>query len=75
MPERLHEGDDVSWSWAGNRACGKVKSIFDHKVTRTIAGNEVVRHGSADNPAVYVGQDDGGRVLKLASELDKSGES
>lgn len=72
MAEQLHEGDEVSWKWGGHRAYGKVKSIFDHKVARTIEGNEVVRHGSADNPAVYVVQDDGGRVLKLASELDKA---
>ena len=71
MAKELHEGDQVSWKWGESRAHGKVQSVFDHKVTRTIKGNEVVRHGSQDNPAVYIVQDDGGRVLKLANEVDR----
>jgi hypothetical protein len=66
------EGDKVKWNWGGNTAKGKVKSVFHEKTTRKIKGNEVTRHGDSDNPALYIEQEDGDTVLKLASEVDKA---
>ena len=68
----INEGDNVKWNWGGNTATGKVKSKFTEKTTRKIKGTEVVKHGSDDNPALYIEQDDGDTVLKLASEVEKA---
>lgn len=68
----LNEGDDVKWSWGSGTATGKIKSMFEEKTTRKIKGNEVTRNGSKDDPALYIEQEDGDTVLKLASEVDKA---
>ena len=68
----FEEGDKVCWKWGSGTATGRIQSIFEHSVTRTIKGNEVVRNGSKENPALYIVQDDGDRVLKLASEVEKT---
>ena len=64
------EGNTVSWPWGNGRGEGKIQSIFHEKTTRKINGTEVTRHGSKDDPALYITQEDGGNVLKLASEVD-----
>jgi hypothetical protein len=66
----VREGSRVAWNWAGSTASGKVKSVFHEKTTRRIKGSEVTRHGGADNPALYIEQDDGDTVLKLLSEVE-----
>ena len=69
--EVYSEGDDVKWAWGSGYGHGTIKSIFTHKTTRHIDGNEVVRHGSQDDPAYYIEVDDGNNVLKLHSEIEK----
>ena len=64
------EGDKVKWKWGDSYAEGKVQSVFEKKTTRKIKGNEVTRNGSSDDPALYIEQDDGDHVLKLASEVE-----
>ncbi len=66
----MKEGDAVKWKYGNGYGRGTVQSTFTEKTTRTIDGNEVVRDGSEDDPAVYVKVDDGNNVLKLASELE-----
>ena len=66
------EGDKVKWSWGSGEAEGKVKSVFEEKTTRKIKGNEVTRNGSSDDPALYIEQEDGDNVLKLASEVEEA---
>ena len=66
----VSEGDKVSWNWGGSTAEGTVKSIFHEKTTRKIKDNEVVKHGTKDNPALMIHQQDGDRVLKLLSEVE-----
>jgi len=63
-------GDKVKWSWGQGHGTGTVQSVFTEKTTRQISGNEVVRHGSKDDPALYIDSDDGSNVLKLASEVE-----
>jgi len=70
MSKHFAKGAAVRWSWGGNQAQGKVAERFDRRVQRTIKGEKIVRNGSKDNPAYLVEQEDGGRVLKLESELD-----
>lgn len=62
-------GSKVSWTWGKGTAHGKVIETFDRRVQRTLKGAKVVKNGSADNRAVLIEQEDGTKVLKLASEL------
>lgn len=70
---KFKEGDKVKWNWGGGTATGEIQSCFEQKVTRKIKGTEVIRNGSKDNPAYYIEQDDGDKVLKLESELETNG--
>lgn len=65
-------GDSVEWTWGNGTATGTVQKTYTEKVTRTLDGTEVTRNGTEDDPAVYIEQDDGTGVLKLASELRKA---
>ena len=65
-------GDKVRWHWGSGTATGTVKESFDRKVTRKLKGAEITRDGSPDNPALYIEQEDGDGVLKLASEVETS---
>jgi hypothetical protein len=65
----IRVGTTVSWAWGSSRAEGKVVAIHHESVTRTIKGSRVVRHGTRADPAYDIEQDDGGRVLKLKSEV------
>ena len=67
----VREGDKVEWDWGDGTACGTVQSTFAEKTTRKIKGTEVTRDGCKDDPALYIEQEDGGNVLKLASEVRK----
>lgn len=66
------EGDKVKWNWGNGTGEGKVQSVFEEKTTRKIKGSEVTRDGSKDDPALYIVQEDGDSVLKLASEVEKA---
>jgi hypothetical protein len=68
---KFNEGDKVKWDWGNGTATGTVQSVFEEKTTRQIKGTEVVRNGTKDDPALYIEQDDGDNVLKLASEVDQ----
>ena len=54
----------------GDRAASSRSTT--EKVTRTLAGSEITRNGSDDDPAYLIEQEDGGRVLKLRSEVDRA---
>lgn len=68
----IRKGSKVSWKWGNGTATGKVKESFSEEVTRTIKGNEVTRKGESGNKALLIEQEDGGKVLKLESEVDKA---
>ncbi|SMY06322.1 DUF2945 domain-containing protein [Flavimaricola marinus] len=67
----IREGDTVEWDWGNGTGTGTVQSVFAHETTRKIKGSEVTRKGSKDDPALYIKQDDGDAVLKLASEVER----
>lgn len=69
MGKHFAKGTPVRWNWGGHSAEGTVAERFDRRVQRTIRGEKIVRNGTKDNPAYLVEQEDGGRVLKLESEL------
>lgn len=68
----LRKGSKVSWTWGRGTATGTIVEIHKEKVTRTIKGKDITRNASADDPAYLVEQDDGDRVLKSASEVDRA---
>ena len=65
-------GDKVRWHWGSGTATGTVREIITESVIRTLKGSEITRHGSPDNPALYIEQEDGDGVLKLVSEVEKA---
>lgn len=68
---KFSKGSTVKWHFGSGTATGKVEERFEEDVTRKIKGSEITRHGSKDNPAYLIKQDDGDKVLKLGSELSK----
>ena len=68
----IRKGTAVSWKWGNGTGEGKVVEVHHEKVTRTLNGSEITRNGSDDDAALVIEQEDGGRVLKLASEVDRA---
>jgi len=68
----IREGSNVKWKWGNGYAEGAVETTYKESVTKTIDGSEITRNGSEDNKALYIKQDDGSRVLKLESEVEKA---
>ena len=73
MSESFRVGDKVKWKWGDGYGEGEISERFTDKVTRTIDGTEVTRVATDDEPAYMIKQDDGARVLKSHSEIQKSG--
>ena len=69
----FRKGQKVSWKWGNGTGEGKITERFERDVTRTIKVEEISRKGSKDDPAYLVEQEDGGKVLKLGSELSAAG--
>ena len=66
----MKAGDKVRWHWGSGTANGTVREVHDKRVTRKLKGSEITRNGSPEDPAVVIEQEDGDRVLKLASEVE-----
>ena len=68
----IRAGTVVTWNWGTSEAEGTVTEIHHGDVTRSSKGQQVTRHGSHDNPAYVIEQDDGTLVLKLQSEVERA---
>ncbi len=68
----IREGSKVKWEWGNGTAQGKVISTYTKEITKQIDGSEVTRKGEEGNKALYIEQEDGSKVLKLESEVDKA---
>jgi hypothetical protein len=66
----IRTGSRVTWTWGNGRAEGTVTERHTSTVTRTTKGEKITRHGSDDDPAYVITQDDGTIVLKLRSEVE-----
>jgi hypothetical protein len=66
----IRKGTSVSWAWGQHRAEGKVTAVHRETIRRTIKGSEITKHGTDENPAYEIEQDDGTLVLKLRSEVE-----
>lgn len=69
---KFRKGAKVKWKWGAHSATGKVAESFTEDVERTIKGEKIKRKASKDEPAYLIEQDDGDRVLKSHSELEKA---
>lgn len=67
----IRTGTRVQWSYGGNTAAGNVTEVFHDKVTRSCQGNDVTRNATEADPAYLIEQDDGDRVLKSVSEVER----
>lgn len=66
----IRVGSRVTWPWGSGTAEGTVSERHTETITRTTKGSEITRHGSEDDPALVITQDDGTTVLKLRSEVE-----
>lgn len=67
----IRKGTRVEWQWGNGSATGEVEALYKEDVSKTIDGTEVTRNATSDNPAYLIVQDDGGKVLKSASEVSR----
>lgn len=72
MSEQYSVGSKVKWKWGEGWGHGQIEERFTEKVTREISGTEVTRKASDKDPAYLIEQEDGDRVLKSHSELEKA---
>ena len=68
----IRTGTTVKWKWGSSWAEGKVAEVHTDDVSRTTKGSQVTRHGTEENPAYVIEQEDGTVVLKLASEVERA---
>ena len=68
---KFRKGAKVTWQWGAHTAHGKIAESFTEDVTRTIKGETITRKASKDEPAYLIEQEDGGRVLKSHSEVER----
>lgn len=67
----IQEGTRVKWEWGNGHAEGEVEKTYTEEVTKTIDGNEVTRKGEEGDKALFIKQDDGSKVLKSESEVER----
>lgn len=72
MASGYRQGDRVRWKWGQHWAYGRVEERFTDRVSREIKGSEVTRNATEDEPAYLIEQEDGDRILKSQSELDRA---
>lgn len=65
----MRKGTTVTWKYGTGTATGKIAETHTESVTRKLKGAEITRHGTPENPAYLIEQEDGTRVLKLQSEV------
>ncbi len=68
----IREGSEVKWKWGNGTATGTVKKSYTKEITKTIDGSEITRKGKEGNKALFIEQEDGSKVLKLESEVQKA---
>jgi len=67
----IRKGTTVKWKWGNGYARGTVQETYSNSVTKTIKNSEVTRKGSKEDMALLITQEDGDRVLKLQSEVER----
>lgn len=67
----IQKGTQVKWKWGNGTANGKVIETYAETITKTIKGTEVTRNGESGNKALFIEQEDGDKVLKIESEVER----
>ena len=67
-----HYAVNTEVEWGNGSATGNIREKFTSDVERTIKGSSVKREASDSDPAYLIEQDDGSKVLKSHSEINKS---
>lgn len=67
----IRTGSKVEWKWGNGTASGKVIATYTEKTEKTIDGETITRNGETGNKALFIEQEDGQKVLKLESEVEK----
>ncbi|WP_151084038.1 DUF2945 domain-containing protein [Nocardioides cynanchi] len=67
----IRTGTTVTWRWGAGTAEGKVVAIHPRPVSRQIKGSRIKRLGTPEDPAYEIEQEDGAKVLKLRSEVER----
>lgn len=62
----------MKWKWGKGEASGEVIDTYTKKITRTINDSEITREGEVGNKALFIEQEDGSKVLKLESEVERA---
>lgn len=65
-------GTLVKWKWGSAIAMGKVVEIFTKDITKTIKGSAITRKATPENKAFFIEQEDGAKVLKSATEIERA---
>lgn len=65
-------GTVVKWKWGSGIATGKVVEIYTKHFTKTIKGSAISRKASPENEAFLIDQEDGAKVLKSATEIERA---
>lgn len=68
----IRKGTTVKWKWGSSWAEGKVTEVHKEDVSRTTKGEKITRHGTDDDPAYVIEQEDGTVVLKLSHEVERA---
>ena len=68
----IRKGSRVKWHWGNGEANGEVINTYNKKITKTIDGSDITREGEEGNKALFIEQEDGSKVLKLESEVEKT---
>ena len=65
-------GTVVQWKWGSGTAKGKVIEVFTEDITKSIKGSEITRKATPEKKAYYIEQEDGDKVLKSATEIERA---
>lgn len=68
----IRVGSAVRWKWGSGHGEGKVVETFTTRVTRTLEGSAITRNATPEEPAYLIETDDGSRVLKSSSEIERA---
>ncbi|WP_019948035.1 hypervirulence associated TUDOR domain-containing protein [Hymenobacter aerophilus] len=68
----MRKGTQVTWKYGTGTATGKIEETHKETVSRKLKGSDITRHGTPDNPAYLIVQDNGDKVLKLKSEVSEA---
>lgn len=69
MSKVLKKGAKVRWSHGQGQGHGVVVDHYTDDVHKVLQGSKITRHGTSDNPAYLIEQENGHQALKLQSEL------